>query len=487
MEKVCLELINVEISYLDRVVLDIPRLAVHQFDRIGVVGKNGAGKSTLLKLMGGLISPDKGKVNFHADFAYYDQLSAPIEGGETDYEIAARLAVPEIEVENFSGGEQTRLKLAQLFNVYHEGLLLDEPTTHLDAAGTQFFIDELMYYYGALVLISHDRHVLDQLVTKIWEVEEGRVMEYTGNYSDYAAEKELQRRQQLEQHDRYVQEKNRLLCAAEEKMKKAEKIAQANKMFKTEANAKANLMFMSKSKGTSQKAMQRAAKAIEQRVEQLKAIDAPEKEQTIFFHQAPALQLHNKFPIIAEHLTLRAGDKVLLQNANFQFPLGSTLAITGGNGTGKSTLLRHILSKGEGITVSPKAVIGCYEQRGYRFTEAKSVLAYMEQCSDYQQSKIRAVLHAMSFSGNDLRKDVRDLSGGEAIRLALCQLFLGKYNILFLDEPTTFLDVYCIQALERFIQGYEGTIVLVSHDQVFLNNVADRIFRIEDQQVVSCL
>lgn len=484
MEKVCLELVNIEISYLDRLVLDIPRLAVHQFDRIGVVGKNGAGKSTLLKLMGGLIAPDTGKVNRFVDFAYFDQLSPAIEGEEADYELASKLAVPSTEIANFSGGEQTRLKLAQLFSVYHEGLLLDEPTTHLDTKGTRFFVDELTYYYGALVLVSHDRHVLDQLVTKIWEVEDGQVVEYAGNYTDYVAQKELARRQQQEKHEKYMQEKNRLLNAAEEKMKKASKIAHANgSMSKTEAKAKANLMFMSKSKGTSQKAVQKAAKAIEHRVEQLEAVDAPVKEQSIFFHQAPALQLHNKFPIIAEDLTLMAGDKLLLKDARFQFPLGRTVVITGDNGAGKSTLLRHILEGGEGITLSPKAVIGSYQQRGYYFESDKSVLAFMEANSDYQVSKIRAVLHAMNFTGNALRKSVRNLSGGEAIRLALCQLFLGQYNILFLDEPTTFLDLFCIQALEQFIKGYEGTVVLVSHDQVFLENVADSIYQIEDQQL----
>ncbi len=478
MDKVCLELVDVEISFLDRLILDIPRLAVHQFDRIGIVGMNGAGKSTLLKLMAGLISPDKGKVHRFADFACFDQLTPP-DNDEADYELTAKLAVPNTDLDCLSGGEQTRLKLAQLFSTFHEGLLLDEPTTHLDVRGTQFFIDELACYYGALVLVSHDRRVLDELVAKIWEVEDGRVIEYTGNYSDYVTQKELQLQRQLELHEEYVQEKNRLLSAAEDKMKKAKKITRGIK-GKTEAPSR---LSKTKSKGTVQKAMQRGAKALEQRVEQMETIDAPEREGTIYFHQGQTLVLHNKFPIIGEDVTLRAGDKVLLRNANFQFPLGSTLAITGNNGAGKTTLLRHILKQGEGITMSPKAVIGDYAQMGYHFTESKSVLAYMEACSDYKESKIRSVLHAMNFRGNDLRKDVRDLSGGEAVRLALCQLFLGRYNVLFLDEPTTFLDVFCIQALEQFIKWYEGTAVLVSHDQVFLDNVSDCIYVIEDQQL----
>lgn len=484
MENVLFELKNIEVSYLDRVVLNIPRLAVHQFDRIGIVGKNGAGKSTLLKLMAGQIKPEKGLVNSFADFAYFDQLSAP-EAGEIDYKLAGKLAIPDTEVENLSGGERTRRKLAHMFSSYYEGLLIDEPTTHLDKEGIQFLIDELTYYYGALVLVSHDRYVLDQLVTKIWEIEDGSVTEYTGNYTDYMEQKELKRKQQLQQHEKYVKEKSRLLKAADEKMKKAEKITQANgHISKKETKAKANKMFMTKSKDTSQKAVQRAAKAIEQRVQMLENVDAPKEEMTIRFHQHPALEMHNKFPIMGDRVTLKAGGRTLLDEASFQFPLGKTIAITGKNGSGKTTLLNYILNRGERITLSPKAVIGAYEQMDYQFDKSKTVLDYMKDKSDYDDSKIRSVLHSMSFTGNDLKKDVRSLSGGEAIRLVLCQLFLGRYNVLILDEPTNFLDIYCIEALERFLKAYKGTVLLVSHDTVFIQRAADYVYVIEDQMLV---
>jgi macrolide transport system ATP-binding/permease protein len=485
MEKVCLELENIELSFLDKVVLNISKLAVHQFDRIGIVGKNGAGKSTLLKLMNGQITPEKGQVKHFADFAYFDQLASPVEK-EIDHELVGKLSIPQTEIEHFSGGEQTRLKLAQIFSTYHEGMLIDEPTTHLDEEGTRFFIEELTYYYGALLLVSHDRYVLDQLVTKIWEIEDGCVTEYTGNYSDYVAQKELKRKQQQEQHENYVKEKTRLLKAAEEKMKKADKITQANgHISKKETKAKANKMFMTKSKDTSQKSVQRAAKAIEQRVEKLQAVEAPKEDQALHFHQPSALKLHNKFPIMADRLTLKAGNKTLLKEASFQFPLGCTIAIKGDNGSGKSTLLRHIYQNEEGIILSPKAVIGRYEQMSYQFKKNESILSFMKERSDYEERKIRAVLHAINFTGNGLKKNVRDLSGGEAIRLVLCQLFLGRYNVLTLDEPTNFLDVFCIEALERFLNAYEGTVLLVSHDRTFIERVADRIYVIEDQKLIA--
>ena len=187
---------------------------------------------------------------------------------------------------------------------------------------------------------------------------------------------------------------------------------------------------------------------------------------------------------MGESLTLKAGEKTLLREASFQFPLGKTIAITGKNGSGKTTLLHHILKNGEGITISPKAIIGTYQQMDYQFSKEETVFEFVKNRSDYNESKIRAVLHAMNFTGNDIKKSVLNLSGGEATRLVLCQLFLGRYNVLVLDEPTNFLDVFCIEALERFLHGYEGTVLLVSHDRTFVESVTDSVYEIEEQKLV---
>lgn len=478
MEQICFEIENVEVTFLDKKVLEIDRLAVHQFDRIGVVGKNGAGKSTLIKLLAGIAKPSKGKVGSHVSVGYFEQLEVP-KSVEVDPRLLGKLHVHGA-VDGLSGGEQTRLKLAQLFTHYYECLLIDEPTTHLDQEGISFLLDELRYYYGALVLISHDRAVLDELVTTIWEVEEGKVNVYSGNYSEYIAHKQLEREQQGKAHEQYMKEKSRLEKAAQEKMKKAEKIAKSSKK---EPKAKANRMIETKSKGTSQKAIQRAAKAIEQRVEKLEAVEAPKEENVIRFRQPKSLELHNKFPIMAERLTISAGDKLLLSEADFQFPLGRTIAITGSNGSGKTTLLRHILANGKGLTISPKVVFGAYEQMDYQFTKDETVMGFVKERSDYEESEIRSALHSMGFAGNDLKKNVRNLSGGEATRLVLCRLFLGRYNVLVLDEPTNFLDIFCIEALERFLKGYEGTVLLVSHDRTFIDRVADNVYVIEKQKI----
>lgn len=481
MEKVCFELEHIEVVYLDKEILTIEKLAVHQFDRIGIVGKNGVGKSTLMKLLAGKVQPTRGKVKRYVDFGYFEQMDAPTLA-EADAALLGKLAVPKSSPQ-LSGGEQTRLKLAQLFSTYQETLLMDEPTTHLDQAGIAFLLDELRYYYGALLVISHDRAVLDELVTTIWEVDEGKVYVYSGNYSDYAAQKQLQREQQSQAHSQYIKEKNRLEKAADEKMKRAEKITQAGSMSKREANAPANRMFMTKSKGTSQKAMQRAAKAIEHRLEKLHAVEAVQQEQKIVFRQSKALTMHNKFPIMADRLSLHVQNKVLLEEASFQIPLGKKIALTGSNGSGKSTLLRYIFHKGEGLIISPKAKIGYFQQMSYQFTSEETVLQFLKKRSDYEEGLLRSVLHAMQFDGTDLQKSVMSLSGGEAIRLQLCQLFLGEYNILLLDEPTNFLDILALEALEQFIIAYEGTVIFVTHDKSFIENVAELQFTICDKKV----
>src|SRR5699024_871207 len=155
-----------------------------------------------------------------------------------DYALKSKLSIPQTAIQNSRGGEQSRLNLASLLSNYDERLLIDEPTPHLGEQGRQFLQEELEYYYGALVLVSHDRYVLDQLVTKIWEIEDGQITEYTGNYTDDVEQKELAKRQQQEQYEKYLKEKSRLKLAAEEKMKKADNIINSSAKSKKKTKEK---------------------------------------------------------------------------------------------------------------------------------------------------------------------------------------------------------------------------------------------------------
>lgn len=187
---------------------------------------------------------------------------------------------------------------------------------------------------------------------------------------------------------------------------------------------------------------------------------------------------------MADSLTIQVKDTMLLDEVNFQMPLSKKIAITGHNGSGKSTLLHHIANHGTGLTISPKAKMGSFYQLSYQFTNDETVLEFVKKRSQYDEGFLRSVLHAMQFVGTDIQKNVRSLSGGESIRLQLCQLFLGEYNILLLDEPNNFLDLHAIKALETFITAYKGTIIFVTHDQAFIKNVADMQFKITNQKLI---
>lgn len=416
------------------------------------------------------------------NLGFFEQINPP-KNQNVDPKLFGKLRILD-HSSHLSGGEQTRLKLAKLFSDYHQALLIDEPTTHLDYEGITFLLDELRYYYGALILISHDRFLLDQLVTTIWEIDDGKVTVYSGHYSDYLKAKELEREQQNQAHEQFIKEKSRLEKAAQEKMQKAKRIAEASRMSKREVRAKANRRFETKSKGTSEKGIVRSAKAIEQRIEQLDQVDAIQIERSLTFHQPKYLELHNKFPIMADHIIVSVGQQELLKDVSFQFPLGKKVAIVGANGSGKSTLLQYIINHGEGLMISPKAKFGYFKQMSYQFTTNETVLDFLKKRSDHDEGFLRTVLHSMLFVGTDIRKKVQSLSGGEAIRLQLCQLFLGEYNILLLDEPTNFLDIKATEALERMMSSYQGTIIFVTHDQRFIENVADRVYEIVNKNVI---
>lgn len=464
---------------MDKEILNIDSITVAHLDRIGVVGKNGSGKSTLLKLMAGSIQPNRGISKQYIQPGYFEQLSAPIQIA-TDGELLSRIGIPQIKEgrDTLSGGEETKLKLAQIFSQYYEAILLDEPTTHLDQLGRDFLMEQLEYYYGAVILVSHDRDLLDRVVSTIWEVVDGKVTVYKGNYSDYKQAKQLENHQQMVAYELYNKERNRLEKAAQDKMERAKSLNRTDAKSKQKSKEKPSRLGKTKSKSSSQKSLHRAAKSIENRISKLSEVNLSKEDQPIIFHQSKAVELHNRVPIIANRLTLKLQDRILLEEVSFQIPLGSKVAISGPNGSGKSTLLRNLMAQHPGFVISPKATIGFFEQMSYRFTSEETVLSFFRNRTVHDEGFLRCVLYRMQFTNSDLQKNVNCLSGGEAIRLQLCYLFLGEYNILLLDEPTNFLDVQSREALEKFILGYQGTIILVTHDQTLRERVADIQYQI---------
>lgn len=473
------------VEYSGRDVLDIDGLELYDYDRIGLVGANGAGKSTLLKALLGEIPLSQGTVIREGNFRYIPQLDDVIVQEIQDYALIGKLGIESCEAEYMSGGEETRLKIAQALSGEVHGIFADEPTCHLDRDGIDFLIHQLKYYSGALLIISHDRYFLDQVVDKIWELNEGKITEYWGGYSDYLHQKEEERHSQAAKYKQFTAERERLEKAITEKLSQARKVDQKAKgASRKNSSEGGGRLAHQKSTGSKQKKLHNAAKNMEHRIEALGEVKPPEAMRSIRFRQSKALELHHPFPITGKDICKQFEGKEIFEEASFQFPLGAKIAVTGGNGSGKTTLFKMILHREHGISVSPKAEIGYFAQTGYKFDRDQGVMEFMLEDSDYEVSDTRAVLASMGFSQQDVRKSLSVLSGGEIMKLQLAKMLLGRYNILLMDEPSNFLDLPAVEALEQLMMHYAGTIIFISHDVRLIENVADTVYVIEDKKII---
>ena len=475
---------DIFLEYAGRDILDIEELEIYPYDRIGLVGDNGAGKTSLLKILSGNLTIADADVRRFGSIALIGQLDElDLDAAQDNGEMLSRLNVAEVAQETMSGGEETRAKIASALSQHASAIFADEPTSHLDQDGIRLLVGQLKAFDGALLIVSHDRHFLDQVVDKIWELKDGGISEFWGDYSDYLRQKEEERKAQATRYEEAMRERDRLEAAIEKQRKKARQVDAKRKGAK-KSNEYAGRLGHQKTTGTKQKKMHQAAKNMEKRLEALEGIEAPDSIRAVRFRQSKALELHSKFPISADDFSLSFGNCVLYDHAKFEIPLGAKVAITGGNGTGKTSLLKAIVRRADGINISPKAEIGYFEQTGYKFDARQSVISFMQNGCEYSMTEIRGILASMGIGPRDLTKDVGVLSGGEVIKLLLAKMLLGRYNILLMDEPGNYLDIKSAEALEQMMSAYAGTIVFVSHDKRLVENVADIVYEIKDTKLV---
>lgn len=481
MNELSIKLSNISVSFGNKDIFDIENMSAYMNDRIAVVGRNGIGKSTLLKIIAGEFKEFTGEVQRENEFNYLSQIGELNRNiDETlDFEMLSRMNVPDNA--KLSGGEETKFRLVQTLSDYKTGLLLDEPSTHLDQESIEYLISELEYYYGTLIFVSHDRHFINSLATKIWEVSDGTVTEYTGNYTEYEEIKNKEKLEQEREHENVNKEKERLNSAINKQKAKAEKMMSGSKS--KGQDIKPDRLSSSKQKDTVQKQAFKTAKAMESRMEQLKETKLPEHQAELEFPLTKAMILHNKFPIMGQDITVKRGSKILLDNVSFQFPLGQTIAVTGNNGTGKSSLLQDIVNGENYFDISPKVTIEQYKQMDYKLFGDESAVKFLMRHTELEEPVVRSMLVSLGFSPHEVMKPVNKLSGGEATRVSLALMFVKPSNVIILDEPTNFIDLATIEALEKFIKAYKGTIILTSHDQYFVERTANQIYRIENQKL----
>lgn len=471
MENLAVNITNLQVSFGNQLELSIDSLRVYQQDRIGIIGENGVGKSTLLKLIAGELFPDHGKIQTEITFNYLPQLTYLAEAKDLNLELAShfQLRLEETSERKWSGGEERKIELIRLLSSYEQGMLLDEPTTHLDRKSIERLIEELRYYYGTLVFVSHDRYFLDELATKIWEVKDGEIREFSGNYSAYLTQKELEKKTQLREAESIMKEKKRLEKSIQEKKKQAEKLEKVSSKKKKQ-QIRPDRLSSSKQKDSVQKAIQKNAKTLERKLQKIGETTKPQQMKQIRFPVPKSLELHSRYPIMGQNVQLERSGRTLLVN-----------------GSGKTTLLEHIRKQGEGILLSPKVSFQVYQQKGYQMTSEESIIRFVMRQTEFSESLVRSLLNHLGFAQETLTKPLCTLSGGEATRLTIALLFTKPSNVLLLDEPTNFIDMATIEALEKLMQIYPGTILFTSHDSYFVERTADEVYEIKGQKIKKVL
>ncbi|NLL18182.1 MAG: ABC-F type ribosomal protection protein [Clostridia bacterium] len=463
----------------DRLILKIDELKVYDNDRIGIVGLNGSGKTTLLNILSGKTGSDAGWVKSHGPLAYIEQLEAEgLNRWEVDEALAGKFGLPDIYRESLSGGEKTKYKIAAALSKKSSLLLADEPTANLDMDGIKLLEEELRKYDGALLLVSHDRELLDNLCNKILELEEGQVKLYNGNYSDYLEQKSLERQRHEFEYQQYRREKARLTAALREKREQSRAVRKAPKRM---GNSEARLHKMGYQKA--KKNLDKAAKAIETRIRQLEPKEKPKDIQALKLDLRVEDNLHAKVILEGKDLNKSFGSRVIFHNASFQLENGTRTALVGPNGSGKTTLLKMIIAGEPGIKTAHNLRIGYFSQELDILDEERSILDNLLELNS-DETMVRTLLARLLFRRDEVYKKVSMLSGGERVRASLGKIIVSDYNLLILDEPTNYLDIFSMEAMESVLAEYPGNLLFVSHDRRFINNVANNLLLLRDKRIV---
>ncbi len=469
---------DVKKSYGDRILLEIDNLKIYDNDRIGIIGNNGAGKSTLLKMIIGEEGKDSGDINLYGDFAYVSQLEDPsiktISG-----EFASKFNIANIWSDSFSGGEKTRFKLAVAIENYKNMLLVDEPTNNLDIEGVELITKRLSEYDGGLVLISHDRFLLDNLCNKILEIEDGKIKIYNGNYSDYKIQKDNEIERMEFEYNSYINEKRRLERLSADIAKKSNKVRTTPKRM---GNSEARLHKMGGQ--VNKKKLDNTVKSIDSRIEHLEVKEKPKEEKNIKIDILEGSEVYSKILISANKLNKSFKDKIIFKNSSFSIYNGKKIGLIGPNGSGKTTLINMIMSDDDSIKIAKGVKLGYFSQDLNILDEEKSILENVMESSGYNEEFIRLLLSRLLFKGDTVYKLVKSLSGGERVKVSLAKILLEDTNFLILDEPTNYLDIKTMEVLEDTLKNYNKTLLIVSHDREFIDAIVDEILIIEDNKII---
>lgn len=455
-----LEAKHIEKTIGEKTLFNIPEWHIYAGDRIGIVGRNGSGKTTLANVLAKRETPDIGTVRLNGAVSFIEQL-------------------PDETLEDtLSGGEKTKERINQALEMQAGVLFADEPTSHLDKNGRLYLEKQLKQFEGAVVVISHDRAFLNRVCNRIVELEAGKVHFYTGNYDDYRAQKELEKESAQDEYEAYVKEKKRLKKAMDKTHRKSEGVKQApSRMGPSEAR-------LHKMGGQSaRKTLDKAVKNYEKRIEHLDAKEKPIDLPPMTIQLDKGREVHNPILISGSKIHQAFGSRILFEQMDFQLFNHSRTALVGPNGSGKTTLIQLILKAAKGIRWAKNVHIGYFSQSLDLLDESKTILENVMQQTTKDESFVRMLLARLLFIGDEVYKPVHVLSGGEKNKVSMALLLVSDANVLILDEPTNYLDISSMEAVEEALKSYEGTILFVSHDEQFIQNLATHLWQIKNKKV----
>lgn len=492
-------------------------------DRVGLVGKNGAGKSTMLKILSRELAPDSGsiatekevKLGFlkqDIDFvkgrtvleeayqAFEDIKNAELKMEKINHQLVTRTDyesesyselieqlsdvthhyeilggynyVGDTEkvllglgfkredfdqlTDTFSGGWRMRIELAKLLLQTNDILLLDEPTNHLDIESIIWLESFLRNFPGVVVIVSHDKMFLDNVTNRTIEISLGKIYDFSKPYSEYLIQRQEIREKQL------ATQKNQ-----------AKKIEETEKLIE-KFRAKASKASM--------------AQSLIKKLDKVERIEVDEDDNSVMSISFPVSVTPGRVVVEAEHVTKSYDEKTILKDISLLVERGSKIAFVGQNGQGKSTFIKAIVNEFEyegTIKLGHNVQLGYFAQNQAEYLDGEKTLldTMIEAATDSNRSKVRDMLGAFLFRGDDVEKKVKVLSGGERNRLALCKLLLQPINVLVMDEPTNHLDIKSKNVLKAALQKFEGTLLLVSHDRDFLQGMANIVYEFKDQKI----
>ena len=485
MAKLIMDARSIRKAYGDRELFHIENLTVYDGERIGLVGQNGAGKSTLLRILAGEEEPDEGSVRRFGETAIIHQQGLPEEEGEGIYR---SLFHAQERRGGLSGGEQTRSRIAAAFSAHPRLLLADEPSTDLDEEGLEMLRRQLEAYRGTLILISHDRALLRRFCSRIWCLEDAKIVDFPGGYDAFTEERKRRRERAQFEYDQYKSEQKRLKESAQ---RMSEWTASVKKAPSRMGNSEARLHTREYTNAILQ--ISHAKRTIQNRMEQMEVKEKPAALPDIRMKLGAASPIGARTALEVRCDQMAAGGKVLLEETGFSLPTGSKTALTGANGCGKTTLLMALTgTESEGtffrgsIRFNPQAKVGWFDQHHERtLREDRTVLENVTEESVHPQAFARTVLSCLGFAREDAFKPVSVLSGGEKAKTAMAKLLLMDLNLLVMDEPTNHLDLFTLEALENLLSGYGGTVLFVSHDELFLQKVSTRRICFKDRKLTA--